>query len=62
MDCIWYSGLYICTPRVGSWQTSQNKLIWFTLLCYLLLSGHKKINLGRQLAGVQHLNVNTYLV
>ena len=20
MDCIWYYGLYICTPRVGSWQ------------------------------------------
>ena len=21
-------------PRVGSWQASLNKLIWFTLLCY----------------------------
>ena len=27
-----YSGA--CTPRVGSQQASQNKLIWFTLLCY----------------------------
>ena len=33
MDCIWYNGLYTCTPRVGSRQASQNKLIWFTLLC-----------------------------
>ena len=24
------------TPQVGSRQASQNKLIWFTLLCYLL--------------------------
>ena len=24
----------LCTPRVGSRQSSQNKLIWFTLLCY----------------------------
>ena len=24
------------TPRVGSRQACQNKLIWFTLLCYLL--------------------------
>ena len=29
------------TPRVGSRQASQNKLIWFTLLCYLLWSGDK---------------------
>ena len=35
MDCIWYNGLYTCTPRVGSRQAFQNKLIWFTLLCYL---------------------------
>ena len=27
-----YSG--VCTPRVDSQQASQNKLIWFTLLCY----------------------------
>ena len=27
-----YSG--VCTPRVGSRQAFQNKLIWFTLLCY----------------------------
>ena len=25
--------MYECTPRVGSRQASQNKLIWFTLLC-----------------------------
>ena len=35
MDCIWYNGLYpctprLCTPRVGSQQVSQIKLIWFT--------------------------------
>ena len=29
-----YSG--VCTPRIGSRQASQNKLICFTLLCYLL--------------------------
>ena len=34
-----YSGA--CRPRVGSQQASQNKLIWFTLLCYLLCSGDK---------------------
>ena len=28
-------------PRVGSRQASLNKLIWFTLLCYLLCSGDK---------------------
>ena len=28
-------------PRVGSRQASLNKLIWFTLLCYLLRSGDK---------------------
>ena len=28
-------------PRVGSRQASLNKLIWCTLLCYLLCSGDK---------------------
>ena len=32
-------GLYM--PRVGSRQASLNKLIWCTLLCYLLCSGDK---------------------
>ena len=38
-----YGCMYACIsmPRVGSWQASQNKLIWFTLLCYLLCSGDK---------------------
>ena len=30
-------------PRVGSRQASLNKLIWCTLLCYLLCSGDKII-------------------
>ena len=34
-----YSG--VCTPRVGSRQASQNKLICSTLLCYFLCSGDK---------------------
>ena len=29
----------LCMPRVGSQQASLNKLVWFTLLCYLLCSG-----------------------
>ena len=37
-----YSG--VCTPRVGSRQGCQNKLIWYTLLCYLLWSGDKTMN------------------
>ena len=48
-DCIWcmkYECMHVCiirvcTSRVGSRQASQNKLIWFTLLCYLLWSGDK---------------------
>ena len=32
---------YIYMPRVGSRQASLNKLIWCTLLCYLLCSGDK---------------------
>ena len=28
-------------PRVGPRQASLNKLIWCTLLCYLLCSGDK---------------------
>ena len=32
-------GLYM--SRVGSRQASLNKLIWCTLLCYLLCSGDK---------------------
>ena len=31
-------------PRVGSRQASLNKLIWCTLLCYLLCSGDKICN------------------
>ena len=31
----------LCRARVGSLQASQNNLIWFTLLCYLLWSGDK---------------------
>ena len=35
--------MYVCLgqymPRVGSRQVSLNKLIRFTLLCYLLCSG-----------------------
>ena len=34
-----FPGLYM--PRVGSRQASLNKLIWCTLLCYLLCSGDK---------------------
>ena len=39
-DCVWYMNvcMLVCMPRVGSRQVSQNKLIWFTLLCYLLRS------------------------
>ena len=33
-------------PRVGSRQASLNKLIWCTLLCYLLCSGDKIGYLG----------------
>ena len=29
-----YSG--VCTPRVGSPQTSQNTLVWFTLLLFVV--------------------------
>ena len=36
-----FPGLYM--PRVGSRQASLNKLIWCTLLCYLLCSGDKII-------------------
>ena len=35
-------GLYM--PWVGSRQASLNKLIWCTLLCYLLCSGDKIYN------------------
>ena len=40
MNCIWYYGLYICRPRVGSWQASQNKLILFTLLLFVVKWRH----------------------
>ena len=37
--------MYVCLgqymPQVSSRQASLNKLIWFTLLCYLLCSGDK---------------------
>ena len=28
-------------PPIGSWRASLNKLIWPTLLCYLLCTGDK---------------------
>ena len=44
---------YICLGLVGSRQASLNKLIWCTLLCYLLCSGHKIQTLPDRTNGCQ---------
>ena len=51
-----FPGLYM--PRVGSRQASLNKLIWCTLLCYLLCSGDKIGSLIEE----QHKSVKTFIL
>ena len=46
MDCIWYNGLYTCTPRVGSRQASQNKLIWFKPTVLFVVKWRQNLNVS----------------
>ena len=54
-----FPGLYM--PRVGSRQASLNKLIWRTLLCYLLCSGDKIFDL-LQYHVIPHKNCSIYAI
>ena len=44
MNVCMYVYSEVCTPRVGSRQASQNKLIWFALLCYCCEVETKEVN------------------
>ena len=47
-DVMMHECMHVCILRdiyaSGSRQESQNNVIWFTLLCYLLSSGDKILN------------------
>ena len=45
MDCIWYNGLYTCTPRVGSWQASKINLfgLHYCVICFEVETKYKSV-------------------